>query len=945
MNAKRFLPFFLIPIFSLGLIVGTLAFAKSAESDASASDAVTSAAQAAIEFTKTVGLDPAQCAPTHYAVSYDGIVTYCYRVTNTGPVTLTVHDLTDSELGTILTAFPYTLTPGSSFYITQTVELTETTVNTATWRASNPDLSEIISDTDSATVHLLAVCPLGHVPKKYEATNFSSFPAPGWTITNTTTGCSGIPDWTNTNPSGLANYTGASGSFAIADRNACGVGSVMTASMTTDPLDLTDALNPQVVFFMDYQDGDPNNGVATVDVSIDLGANWSNLFTWNESARGPQIVSELLPGAGENDVLVRWQLSNAITDTWWQVDDAEIIVCSPQPADIEINPTSLNSTQPPDAQTTQFLNISNVGTLELNWTIEESLTTLAPLNSELDILYDQTDSPGVNSISSQQYDPANAALNNQAADDFVIPVSDGAWAIQTIFVPGTYLSGQGQIPYVNVYFYADGGGLPGEELYFFDNIKPTADVGGDLLIDLRYPPILPTGTYWVSVQAKIFDPSDLKWGWTEHTLQTNAASAWRNPGGGLGTPCTDWGSRAVTCGIGTEPDLLFQLMGVSSNCALANIPWASVSPISGTVVSNGSELVTVTFDSTGLSNGVYNRNLCTTSNDPLEPFVSIPLELTVVSTPFLTLEKTVGTDPTTCAVTDVITVLTETDVTYCYKITNTGAVTITTHDLYDDQLGTLLSGYPLDVAPGDSAFITVTTEIRYDTINTATWTGYTIFGIPATGVDSATVLVVEPTSTPTATPTHTPTPTPTGSPTPTSSPTLTSTPTNTPAATPTSTNSPTPTATGSPMPTNSPTLTSTPTNSPTSTHSPTPTPTTTPTGSPTPTITPTTPPPTETNLIYLPIILRSNSRTQSHLQDSSTLGWLSMIMAPVIGVVGLVGSNATGRDNISDRIVTRRLRGAGFSPTRNLARSRSAWVTWGYSSRSSRVGEEEELFI
>ena len=34
-----------------------------------------------------------------------------------------------------------------------------------------------------------------------------------------------------------------------------------------------------------------------------------------------------------------------------------------------------------------------------------------------------------------------------------------------------------------------------------------------------------------------------------------------------------------------------------------------------------------------------------------------------------------------------------------------------------------------------------------------------------------------------------------------------------------------------------------------------------------------------------------------------------------------------------------------LEPTRNVARSKSAWVTLGYSSRSSEVGEEEKFFI
>jgi hypothetical protein len=42
------------------------------------------------------------------------VVYYCYEVTNTGTVTLTLHDLNDSELGNIFTALPYDLAPGAS---------------------------------------------------------------------------------------------------------------------------------------------------------------------------------------------------------------------------------------------------------------------------------------------------------------------------------------------------------------------------------------------------------------------------------------------------------------------------------------------------------------------------------------------------------------------------------------------------------------------------------------------------------------------------------------------------------------------------------------------------------------------------------------------------------------------------------------------------------------
>ncbi len=832
---KQLFPFLAVFLISFGLIFSTLVFAKSNEDTPS---------QAAIEFAKTVGVNPFECGSAHYAVSFDGNVIYCYHITNTGPVTLTLHDLWDTELGDLLVTFPYTLAPGASFFLTQTVVLTQTTTNTATWTASNPTLSEIISDTDSATVHLLSACPLGYLPRRYDSAAFNIFPPPGWVISQTTTGCTGIPGWTNTDPGEHGNLTGATGNFAVADAGACDPGRVMTASMTTLPLNFTGIVNPQLVFFMDYKDDDPVYGNASVEISTDAGTNWSNVFSWNQTARGPLIVSTAIPGAGDNDVLIRWQLTHAMTDTWWEVDNATIVVCTPQPPDLTINPNSLSSVQPPDTQTTKFMNLSNSGTLALEWAIEEAQETLAPVNPPLKtpsisvILYDQTASPALTSVTSQAYDPPRATLDNQAADDFIIPAADGAWAIDSLFIQGDYQGDPGQIPFVNVNFYADAGGLPGEIVLTYENVKPVNDVGGALTLKLPNAAILPAGTYWLSVQAQIITPDNIEWLWTESMTQTNALSVWRNPGGGLGTPCADWGSRVATCGIGTHPDLLFRLIGVASNCAPSEVSWLDVNPLTGSIPTNESEIISVTLDSTGLTNGIYSGNLCLTTNDPAEPFVKTPVELTVVTQPFLTLEKTVGTNPAECALTDTLTVYPNTDVTYCYKVTNTGTVSITTHDLNDDQLGAILTNFAYDLLPGASAFVTVTTNIHNNIVNTATWTGFTNFGISVVATDTASVIVTTPTPTPTNTPASTLTPTPT------TTPTSTATPSNTP--------------------TPSSTATSTPTNTPT----------------PTPTNTATPPPPA--NTIYLPIVQRPRLTTGQNVPSTSPIGWVSLVTAPLL---------------------------------------------------------------
>jgi hypothetical protein len=111
--------------------------------------------QPAISLEKTVGTDANVCASTSLIMVMPGTqVTYCYKVTNTGDLTLGVHDLQDSELGSVLSDFYYSLMPGASAFLTATVQITETTVNTATWTAYNPGPINLSTASDSATVEI-----------------------------------------------------------------------------------------------------------------------------------------------------------------------------------------------------------------------------------------------------------------------------------------------------------------------------------------------------------------------------------------------------------------------------------------------------------------------------------------------------------------------------------------------------------------------------------------------------------------------------------------------------------------------------------------------------------------------------------------------------------------------------------------------------------------------
>ncbi|MCB8916396.1 MAG: proprotein convertase P-domain-containing protein [Ardenticatenaceae bacterium] len=611
--------------------------------------------QAAISLNKTVGTDPGVCAVTDTIDVPAGTeVTYCYEVTNTGTATLNYHDLDDSELGNIFSGLPYALIPGASAFITQSVTINATTVNTGTWTAYNPLCSTpnvAIPDnnldgvTDTLAVNLTGSISDLNVDVDVLHTWVGDV---SLTLTHVDTGTSAtIID----RPGVPASTFGCAGNDIAATlddeaatlvEDECGAGVPAIAGSFI-----------------------PNNPLSVFD-GEDLSGTWTMVAT---DAAG-----------GDTGTLVQWCLqAEGLSELATASDTATVNVLA-TPPDITVDPTSMSSSQPPDTTVTQPLNINNVGGSALDWTIEEepagsllvlgemagasqaggrsapagAIATSAPAGATAGaydgpniVLYDQTDSPGINSITSQDFEAANDPYDNQAADDFVIPAGDGSWTIETVEVPGVYFNGTGPLVSVNVWFYQDAAGLPGTEVYSALGVIPT-DVAGSLTINLPVPAVLPAGTYWVSVQARMDFVPFGQWGWTERTVQSNSASAWRNPAGGFATACNNWGARVATCLIGgPDPDLLFRLSGTIGGAgdvcsSPADVAWLSVSPTNGTTGPAGTTPVDVTYDSTGYAAGTYNATLCVNSNDPDTPTVAVPVEMIVevVSEPDITVDPT-----------------------------------------------------------------------------------------------------------------------------------------------------------------------------------------------------------------------------------------------------------------------------------------------------------------
>jgi len=106
-----------------------------------------------LSLTKTVGTNPNVYSPAHAITVTSGTtVTYFYVVENTGAVSLPLHTLEDTELGTLLgPAYAYDLAPGETMTITASAVITESVTNTAVWLATDNGANTAVA-TDSATV-------------------------------------------------------------------------------------------------------------------------------------------------------------------------------------------------------------------------------------------------------------------------------------------------------------------------------------------------------------------------------------------------------------------------------------------------------------------------------------------------------------------------------------------------------------------------------------------------------------------------------------------------------------------------------------------------------------------------------------------------------------------------------------------------------------------------
>jgi len=184
-----------------------------------------------------------------------------------------------------------------------------------------------------------------------------------------------------------------------------------------------------------------------------------------------------------------------------------------------------------------------------------------PLGST--VLYDQTNLSSASGIVSQNFSSANSAFDATAADDFVVTDASG-WTISEVDITAVFYNGSGPADSFDVTFYNDAGGVPGSAACSAP--ASSYSVAGTLFtIPLSSPCSLAAGTYWVGAAANMnFSFANGEFGWVFYSGAGGAVSQWENPGGGLGTPCTTWGSFPMCFGFAAD-SMSFAIVGYRTN--------------------------------------------------------------------------------------------------------------------------------------------------------------------------------------------------------------------------------------------------------------------------------------------------------------------------------------------------------------------------------------------
>ena len=160
----------------------------------------------------------------------------------------------------------------------------------------------------------------------YEFSNAAE-PFTGWTGTTTQDGWTNVDNnssgeiWQFDNAGNRAVPPGGDADFAILDSDHYGVGHSQDSTLTSPVSDLTSQTTPEIGFDTFYRGF--SNSVADVDLSVDGGQTWANVWHQTTSDASGHVDIPIPQAAGQANVQARFHYTGNFA-WWWELDNVFI---------------------------------------------------------------------------------------------------------------------------------------------------------------------------------------------------------------------------------------------------------------------------------------------------------------------------------------------------------------------------------------------------------------------------------------------------------------------------------------------------------------------------------------------------------------------------------------------------------------------------------------------
>lgn len=694
-------------------------------------------ANVAIVLTKTVNASASLCAATtSIFVIPSTTVNYCYEIENTGTTTLTTHTLVDDQLGNLLTAAPINVPPGATALFSATAVITEAVTNIAVWSATD-SFDNSAAFTSTATVNIIApqilltktvgtdllacsssdaiaVEPITTVLYCFEIHNTGSVTLTTHTLTDTHLGVlfSNVPGLLIPGQTSIISQTALitnavvnTATWAAGDSFSNVVMAQDSASVAISGVSviLTNTVSSivGVCGSTNFVAVDPGQSVTFCLEAENTGVVSLTVQTLVDSYFGTLLNAEpllLAPGATHlisQTIVITETVTNMATWTAWDMYGNPTQSMSSSTAlalipDLAVVPLTVTLTLGPNVVLPINLQLQNVGTDTINWTLAEQLVPgrSAPTafgDEVFRVLSAQT--TGHSIMLGVEYANGHFWVTSGGAaslgDPNMLLKLDSGGALVTAFPQGTDAAGFGwrDLAFDGNFLYASDSGSvvqidPANGLPTGTSID-LSSTGLSLGRALAYDPA--TDHFWVgdfgsslyeitragTVINAFVNPGTTMYGlaWDDVSVggpylwvwSDNPARATQiNPSTGLATGLSFTGSapngeqfaggatisdeliagKLVLIGMhqgGEYPIIGYDLDQATGLCAPRNITWLGASPSAGSIAAGNHQDVTLTIDSTGLALGNHWGNLCIDSNDPDTPLMIVPVHVTVAS--------------------------------------------------------------------------------------------------------------------------------------------------------------------------------------------------------------------------------------------------------------------------------------------------------------------------